>query len=61
MSKGEDEENGESSFLVFIATGVMFLSLGTLYLFLDDFSQVSSWLFVVSGVLFFVAAFLTRY
>ena len=39
----------------------MNLGLAASYLFLDDFSQLISWLFAGSGVLFLVLAFTIRY
>jgi hypothetical protein len=56
-----EEEDDESLFFVFIAGGVMFLIFGASDLVLSDSPQSHSWVFVVSGFLFFVAAFLTRY
>jgi uncharacterized membrane protein YwaF len=56
------EEGGdENKFLIFIGVGIAFLSLGAPDLVLDDSSQLSSWLFVVGGVLFLIAAFGARY
>ena len=58
MSEESDDEN---MFLLFVGVGIANLGLGAPDLVLNDSSQLSSWLFVVAGVLFFISAFTTRY
>ena len=56
-----EESDNENMFLLFVGLGIMNLGLAASYLFLDDFSQLISWLFAGSGVLFLVLAFTIRY
>ena len=50
-----EESDNENMFLLFVGVGILNLGLAASYLFLDDFSQLISWLFAGSGVLFLVA------
>ena len=56
-----EESDNENMFLLLIGVGTFNLGLAASYLFLDDFSQLISWLFAGSGVLFLVLAFTNRY
>jgi hypothetical protein len=56
-----EESDNENMFLLFVGLGILYLGLAASYLFLEDFSQLISWLFAGSGVLFLVLAFTIRY